>query len=54
MSAVSKFSGLGGSKTIDVVRNRGNGEIGEGGGIIQDAPGGIGISESHVKVGYSA
>ena len=36
------------------VRNRGNGERREGGGIIQDEPGVSGVYEAHVEVGYSA
>ena len=37
----------------DVVGNKRNGERGEGGDIIQAAPGGSGVAEAHVAVGYS-
>ena len=52
MSVVSEISVLGGSGFF--VRNRGNGERREGGGIIQDAPGVSGVYEAHVEVVYSA
>lgn len=54
MSAVSKKSGLRGPLKSNIVGNIGSGEIRKGGGIIQNTPGGSGVSGAHVAVGYSS